>query len=190
MGLTRSPQRTPRQDCESMPPGLRGLCVRCLRHDDLNPDFVAARGPRGTRKLPLDPSTTDHTDGTDRPISIRVIRAIRGQQPPLIWLRLRRAGTPSGDWLPPPARSSMRRAILSRRGAGLRLALPGTTPPCAFQGQGVSQTRPGRRPTPGSATDRGLRRAERAGTSIPGAGAPDANESGAQEPAPDLDALS
>ena len=45
------------------------------------------RGLRGNRKLPCNPSTTDQTDGTDRPICIRVVRAIRGQEPRLIWLR-------------------------------------------------------------------------------------------------------
>jgi len=63
-------------------PILLPLSVLCLTTVGQNP-----RGLRRTRKLPFDPSTTDHTDFTDEPISIRVIRAIRGQKPRLIGLR-------------------------------------------------------------------------------------------------------
>ena len=41
--LTQRSLRTPRQEQESIPPILCGLCERCVRHNDLNPDFVAAR---------------------------------------------------------------------------------------------------------------------------------------------------
>ena len=41
--LTQSPPRTPRQDWDSIPPDLYGLCVRCVRSKNSDPDFVVAR---------------------------------------------------------------------------------------------------------------------------------------------------
>jgi hypothetical protein len=60
-----------------------------VKSKNSDPDFVAARRQKGIRKLPSNPSTTDHADGTDKPISIRVIRAIRDER--VLWLRLCRA---------------------------------------------------------------------------------------------------
>ena len=41
--LTQSPPRTPEQDRKSIPPDLCGLCVRCVRSMNSDPDFVVAR---------------------------------------------------------------------------------------------------------------------------------------------------